>query len=577
MLKIIKLFNNDQKRVFFFLLGLITIASILEMTSLAIIVPIINSFLEIETTSKEIDFLWFAGFFDINNLTLLNFLIFFLIFFIVKSIFSIFVSWKHYNFVINFIKELSFNLYSKYLSQNYKSYKSKNSSELLRNILKEIDFFYLYLQSFIQIILESIILLGIVFFLLYLLLKPTLLIIISSFIFASFYYFLIKKKINFWGESRQSAEKDRIRFMQEGFNSIKEINFFNRNNFFTNRFKVKNDEFYNLYFNFNFFNTLPRFIFELFTVVIIALTFIFLLSIGKPNEEIIKTLAIFFVASFRIIPSIYRIVAGLQNLRYTNTSLETIYSDINEIGIKKISGGASKLNFKNKVKLQIEEYTHTKNDSFKLKNIDLEIHKNQKIGIIGRSGSGKSTIIDMFSGIITDKEIKLSVDDSSINDEKKYADWQRLIGLIPQNISVLNETFRQNILFGLSEKIISDKDIINTIKISNLTNLMARLPKGIDQRISEKGSNLSGGEIQRIGIARALVFNPEILIFDEATSALDTFTENEILKDINSLPNKTILMISHRMNTLKYCDKIYLVDNGKIIDEGPYSQFKDKY
>ena len=577
MLKIIKLFNNDQKRVFFFLLGLITIASILEMTSLAIIVPIINSFLEIETTSKEIDFLWFAGFFDTNNLTLLTFLNFFLIFFIVKSIFSIFVSWKHYNFVINFIKELSFNLYSKYLSQHYKSYKSKNSSELLRNILKEIDFFYLYLQSLIQIILESIILLGIVFFLLYLLFKPTLLIIISSFIFASFYYFLIKKKINFWGESRQSAEKDRIRFMQEGFNSIKEINFFNRNNFFTNRFKVKNDEFYNLYFNFNFFNTLPRFIFELFTVVIIALTFIFLLSIGKPNEEIIKTLAIFFVASFRIIPSIYRIVAGLQNLRYTNTSLETIYSDINEIGIKKISGGASKLNFKNKVKLQIEEYTHTKNDSFKLKNIDLEIHKNQKIGIIGRSGSGKSTIIDMFSGIITDKEIKLSVDDSSINDEKKYADWQRLIGLIPQNISVLNETFRQNILFGLSEKIISDKDIINTIKISNLTNLMARLPKGIDQRISEKGSNLSGGEIQRIGIARALVFNPEILIFDEATSALDTFTENEILKDINSLPNKTILMISHRMNTLKYCDKIYLVDNGKIIDEGPYSQFKDKY
>ena len=241
MLKIIQLFNSKQKRVFFLLLGLITIASILEMTSLAIIVPIINSFLEIKTTTKEIDFLWFAGFFDINNLTLLNFLIFFLIFFIVKSIFSIFVSWKHYNFVINFIKELSFNLYSKYLSQNYKSYKSKNSSELLRNILKEIDFFYLYLQSFIQIILESIILLGIVFFLLYLLLKPTLLIIISSFIFASFYYFLIKKKINFWGESRQNAEKDRIRFMQEGFSSIKEINFFNRNNFFTNRFKIKNN------------------------------------------------------------------------------------------------------------------------------------------------------------------------------------------------------------------------------------------------------------------------------------------------------------------------------------------------
>ena len=577
MLKIIKLFNNKQKKTFFLLIGLISIASILEMTSLAIIVPIINSFLEIQTTAKEIDFLWFTSFFDEKHLTLLNFLIFFLFFFVIKSIFSIFVSWKHYNFVINFIKELSFNLYSKYLSQHYKSYQSKNSSELLRNILKEIDYFYLYLMSFIQIILELIVLLGITFFLLYLLFKPTLIVIILSLIFACLYYFLVKKKIISWGKSRQNAEKDRIRFMQEGFSSIKEINFFKRNSFFTNRFKFKNNEFYTYLFYFNFFNTLPRFIFELFTVLIIALIFIFLLSIGKPNEEIIKILAIFFVASFRIIPSIYRIVGGLQKLRYANISLEIIYADINTLGTKKISINTSKLDFRNQINLKVSEYIHTKNNSFKIKNIDLQIKKNQKIGIIGRSGSGKSTIIDMFSGIIADKEIKLSVDNFSINEEKKYADWQSLIGLIPQNISVLNETFRQNILFGLSDKVISDKDIINTIKISNLTNLMARLPNGIDQKISEKGSNLSGGEIQRIGIARALIFNPEILIFDEATSSLDTFTENEILNDINSLENKTILMISHRMNTLKFCDKIYLVDNGKIIDEGPYSKFKDKY
>ena len=274
MLKIVKLFNSKQKKIFFMLIGLISIASILEMTSLAIIVPIINSFLEIQTTAKEIDFLWFTRFFDEKHLTLLNFLIFFLFFFIFKSIFSIFVSWKHYNFVINFIKELSFNLYSKYLSQHYKSYQSKNSSELLRNILKEIDYFYLYLMAIIQIILELIVLSGIIFFLLYLLLKPTLIIIIFSLIFASLYYFLVKKKIISWGKSRQNAEKDRIRFMQEGFSSIKEINFFKRNNFFTDRFKFKNNEFYNYLFYFNFFNTLPRFIFELFTVLIIALIFV---------------------------------------------------------------------------------------------------------------------------------------------------------------------------------------------------------------------------------------------------------------------------------------------------------------
>ena len=316
------------------LIGLISIDSILEMTSLAIIVPIINSFLEIQTTAKEIDFLWFTRFFDEKHLTLLNFLIFFLFFFIFKSIFSIFVSWKHYNFVINFIKELSFNLYSKYLSQHYKSYQSKNSSELLRNILKEIDYFYLYLMAIIQIILELIVLSGIIFFLLYLLLKPTLIIIIFSLIFASLYYFLVKKKIiSFKKVYFFYAAKTFLHKSNTIFFSILST-FSPRNNFFTDRFKFKNNEFYNYLFYFNFFNTLPRFIFELFTVLIIALIFIFLLSIGKPNEEIIKILAIFFVASFRIIPSIYRIVGGLQKLRYANISLEIIYSDINTLGTK---------------------------------------------------------------------------------------------------------------------------------------------------------------------------------------------------------------------------------------------------
>ena len=184
--------------------------------------------------------------------------------------------------------------------------------------------------------------------------------------------------------------------------------------------------------------------------------------------------------------------------------------------------------------------------------------------------------MDIFSGIKSGKNIELNVDGKKLN-ESQFSEWQNIIGLIPQNISLINYSFKQNILFGLKNDKISEQYILNIIKISNLNKLLSRLPKGIEHNISEKGTNLSGGEIQRIGIARALIFNPQILIFDEATSALDTFSENEILEDINSLPNKTIIMISHRMNTLKFCDKIYLIDNGKIIDEGPFFKFKDKY
>jgi len=375
--------------------------------------------------------------------------------------------------------------------------------------------------------------------------------------------------------TNQILEEDRIKFMQEGFSFLKEINFFKRHDFFLNRFQDKNEKFYRIYINFNFFNSLPRYVFELFTIVLIGFVFFFLLIEGVENDEIIKILALFFAASFRIIPSVYRIFSSLQNLKYTQSATDVLHLDFKNLSEKNILKNENKLKFKNKIEFSIKEFKHDNNLNFKIQNFNLEIKKNQKIGIIGRSGSGKSTVLDLFSCVITDPETSIKIDGKTIS-KNEYVSWQKLIGLIPQNISILNDTLKQNILFGLKDKV-NDDYIRDILKISNLDRLLSRLPSGIDYNISEKGTNLSGGEIQRIGIARALIFNPDILIFDEATSALDTFTENEILKDINSLPNKTIIMISHRMNTLKYCDKIYLVENGRIVDEGPFSKFKDKY
>ena len=166
------------------------------------------------------------------------------------------------------------------------------------------------------------------------------------------------------------------------------------------------------------------------------------------------------------------------------------------------------------------------------------------------------------------------MDDKLVNDNLN--NWKQLIGLIPQNIFILNDTIKNNILFGIDTNLIKDEKIYETIRISNLTPLISRFKLGINHNLNEKGTNLSGGEVQRIGIARALLNNPKILLFDEATSALDTFTENEILKEINNLKDKTIFSISHRMNTLKYCDKIYHIENGKIIEEGDFQKFNNR-
>ena len=577
MLRVLKLLNSKQKKTFFLLLILITVASILEMTSLAIIVPIINSFLEIENTTKELNLFWFKNFINFSDISISSFLLIFLLFFVFKTVFSIFVSWKHQNFIFHFVEKISFDLYSKYLSQDYRKYSQKNSSELIRNILKEIDLFSIYLQSFIQIILEGIILFGIFLFLFYLLTIPSIIVIFFSALVSIIYYLLVKKNLLRWGKDRQNIEKDRITYMQEGFSSIKEINFFNRNIFFLDRFMAKNKRFYNININFYFLNSIPRFVFELFTIILISMIFVYLIFSNYPNDDIIKVIALFLAASFRIIPSTYRIFNSIQNLKYSSASFDVLYDDYINLQIREKKAENSQFNFNKKINLKIKQFNYSNDQKFKLQDIDLNITKNQKVGIIGKSGSGKSTLIDILSGILQGNEVQLKIDDKLIKSASERHELQSKIGLIPQNISILDDTLRENVLFGLSKEKYSDKEIINILEISNLTNLLSNLPEGLNHKIKERGINFSGGEIQRIGIARALIFSPEILIFDEATSALDTFTENEILKDINSLNNKTIIMISHRMNTLKHCDKIYLIDNGKIIDEGDFDKFNEKY
>ena len=224
MLRVLKLLNSKQKKTFFLLLILITVASILEMTGLAIIVPIINSFLEIESTTQELNLFWFKNFINFSDISISSFLLIFLLFFVFKTVFSIFVSWKHQNFIYHFVEKISFDLYSKYLSQDYRKYSQKNSSELIRNILKEIDLFSIYLQSFIQIILEGIILFGIFLFL-FTFSHP--IYNCNIFFSLSFNYLLSfsKKELAEMGKDRQNIEKDRITYMQEGFHQLKKSTF----------------------------------------------------------------------------------------------------------------------------------------------------------------------------------------------------------------------------------------------------------------------------------------------------------------------------------------------------------------
>ena len=274
-------------------------------------------------------------------------------------------------------------------------------------------------------------------------------------------------------------------------------------------------------------------------------------------------------------PSLNRLINSLQIVKYSSYSVDKLSDEMQKISnnlIKVNSKKKIKVEFKNSIIAKIKKYKYNDKSEFEIKNFLLEIKKNEKIGIIGKSGSGKTTIIEILLGILNLKEGSVKIDDKVINE---ISNRNELFGYIPQKVFILNDTIKNNILFGLDPQKISNKKILDIVEKTNLNSLLARTEKGLEGVISEKGSNLSGGEIQRIGIARAMIYDPPIIFFDEATSSLDTFTERKILQEINTFKDKTFVFVAHRIGTLKETDKIYLIENGKITDSGSYKKFSN--
>ena len=319
-------------------------------------------------------------------------------------------------------------------------------------------------------------------------------------------------------------------------------------------------------------SALPKSILEFFLFIAILIILLILFKNNYEYQEIIKIVAIYIAVSFRLIPSANKILTSFQSLRYAYPAFITIFDELQTKTYTESSN--NKFIFNKEILINIKKFNYTSRSKFFLKNINFKIKKKEKIGIIGASGSGKTTLIDIICGFMKTDNANVFGDKESIYNN--LSGWQELIGYIPQKIIIINDTLRNNILFGLNKKKINDKKVMNIIERVNLKDFCKKLPNGLNEKISQEGLNLSGGEIQRIGIARALINNPEIMLIDEATSALDTFTENKILKEINFL-NKTTIFVSHRINSLRYCDKIYHIDNGQIKDSGNFKKFINKY
>ena len=558
MKKIINLFDYNLKLKFLILIFFMVIASFLELIGLGFVIVILNSFLGLDNSFLEIINNYTKYFFKIS----FNFeqiIFFILILFTFKLIILVFVSWIQSDFLSRFREKITNKLYHNFLNRHVKNLLKKNSAEYIRNFTEEIQASTVFINSAMRIILDSILILTFLIFLMYF--NPVITAIVYLFfsLLGIIYYNLVKNKLSKWAVLSLENKKNKIQFIAESFSAIKSIKILSREKFFLNKFKKQIQSISRIQFKVAFLGDLPRNFFEYILFVSILSLFFYLNQNEFSNENIIQLLSIYTLSAFRLVPIMNRFLGHMQQFKHSYPSISKLIIE-NEQKIMFKRNQAFKINFNRNIILNVKKFSFNDSKNLLLKNVNINITKNSQIGIIGDSGSGKSTIIDILCGFQQNKYSKLKVDGKEIFKAANLESWQNSLGYVPQNIVILNQSLRDNILFGADKNIFSDDILKKLLKKVNLEKFILKSKDGLSQILRQDGQNISGGEKQRIGIARALINDPELIILDEATSGLDFETENNILKTIKKF-RKTSIVVSHRLNALKNCDKIYLIKN----------------
>jgi len=558
--------TKSQRRTFIAISFLILIGAIFEMIGLSLIIPAIDIFLKPENNivvkfllSNDLEYL------SLFLTTKYLFLIIFLIYFF-KNIYLAFLSWTQFKWSMNISNFFSKGLFQRYLKKSFEFHKKTNSSEIFKN-LEEIDMFSRSLSNAVSFITEVVITSTITLFLF--IIEPLIATItVSIFLVLSLmFYYVFKPKLSSYGHKRQNFLKDRYRSIRESFGpGIRDIKINNREEEFISEYDNFNSNYNRVSLFASMIQETPKFLFEQLAILLVIIIIFVLAYYGKTQAEMISTLGLFLVATFKILPSIRKMLHSYQYINYGSASVRLIkkeyYSNL-ESDTKYTSPIQTELfRFKDKIQIKNVSFNYDNNKEI-FKNINFEIIKNSTIGLVGESGSGKSTLVDIISGLVDPSAGQVLVDNNNIKNNK--TNLQNIIGYVPQNIYLLDASIRENILFSKKEFKFDKRFLDEVIEKSGLQKLINSLPFGMETQIGELGAKLSGGQIQRIGIARMLFKNPEIIILDEATNALDEEIELQILKSIEKLKKtKTIIIITHKKDNLFFCDKRFLIKNNSI-------------
>ena len=496
--------------------------------------------------------------------------------FLVKNLYLVTLIYVESRLFRNVMTSISNHLFHGYLRSPYTFHLERNPAQLTSIINHDVSNALGVMRSYMLLLREGAVL--VVVFTLMMLMEP--MVSISVFMLlgttSSVFYLAVRRKMEWRGRESQKHTELKMRAINQGLGAIKDAKILGREPFLLKLFSLETSKCFHLEAYRTVLLHLPRNFLEVMAITAVLVVSAAFVLLDRPSQTMMPVLTLLAIAVVRLVPAFNSVTSALSQIRYNHPSLEKVCLELQSIKpilLQHYSDISNATQFKLQTSIELHDvhYHYPTASTEALRGVSLRIDVGEAVAFIGTSGAGKSTLIDLVLGLLTPTSGKICVDGKDI--QSNLSSWQRQIGYIPQEIYLIDDTIRRNIAFGLPDDAIDETALLHAVEAAQLSGFVQELPAGLDTIVGNRVARLSGGQRQRIGIARALYHNPGVLVMDEATSALDNETERGVIEAIERLRGeRTIIMVAHRLTTVKDCNRLYLFENGQLKDQGGFAE-----
>ena len=473
---------------------------------------------------------------------------------------------------------LSKRLFAGYLRMPYVFHLTRNSAESIRNAYQSVAEIVAYLLvPVVTLVSESLVVLAMVVVLFAAAPLPALLAVGALLPLVVGVLRVVQPRLARSGVETQASHEVNLKAIQQSLAGVREIKVLGRERYFEEHFGEHRMALARAQYTRAALTDVPRIGIETALMLLIVGFLGGTVATGGSVQDSLTLLGLFGYAALRILPGLNRILAQLNSLKYSGAAVQDVLADVETIeaeAVRPDSGGAA-LEFRKQIAVEGVSYRYPGSDRDALQDVELVIARGESIGIVGPTGSGKSTLVDILLGLLTPTRGRVTVDGTDIGE--RLAGWHRDVGVVPQTVFLLDDTLRHNIALGIPDAEIDEEAVVEAVHLAQLDDFVQQLPDGLDTVVGERGVRISGGQRQRVAIARALYHRSSVLLFDEGTSALDNVTEAELLRALEPLKGaRTIVMVAHRLSTVRACDRVVVVRDGRVADVGPYADLAER-